>query len=75
MTPKAIKAVRAKHGLTQEALAQILGVSFTTVNRWEHGKGTPRGMTLRALAAIARARTIPNGASRTLEVRLRAGTG
>lgn len=33
-----IKTIRQKSLLSQEAFAQALGVSFTTVNRWETGK-------------------------------------
>ena len=29
-----IKVIRQKSLLSQEAFAQVLGVSFTTVNRW-----------------------------------------
>ena len=36
-----IKSVRQKSLLSQEAFAQELGVSFTTVNRWESGKSKP----------------------------------
>ena len=36
-----IKALRAKLGLTQVALADAIGVSFPTVNRWENGKTKP----------------------------------
>lgn len=36
-----IKTVRKKSLLSQEAFAQALGVSFTTVNRWETGKSRP----------------------------------
>lgn len=32
-----IKRLRKKLGLSQEALARLLGVSLITVNRWEHG--------------------------------------
>lgn len=32
---------RAKCNLTQEELAKELGVSFSTVNRWERGRSTP----------------------------------
>lgn len=39
--PEAIKAIRSTTGLTQERLAQLLGVSFVTVNRWERGAGDP----------------------------------
>lgn len=36
-----IKMVRQKSFMSQEAFAQALGVSFTTVNRWESGKSKP----------------------------------
>lgn len=32
---------RAKLGLSQEALARELNVSFATINRWETGRTTP----------------------------------
>lgn len=38
---KDIKRVRQSGLLSQEAFAQALGVSFTTVNRWESGKSKP----------------------------------
>lgn len=36
-----IKKLRRKAFLTQEDFAKELGVSFTTVNRWETGKTKP----------------------------------
>ncbi len=33
--------VRAKLGLSQEALARELNVSFATINRWETGRTMP----------------------------------
>jgi CheY-like chemotaxis protein/DNA-binding XRE family transcriptional regulator len=36
-----IKSIRKHSGLSQEAFAQKLGVSFTTVNRWENGHAVP----------------------------------
>lgn len=36
-----IKRLRARLGLTQAALAERLGVSFPTINRWENGKARP----------------------------------
>lgn len=35
--PAVLRAIRAKLNLTQEQLAERLGVSFATVNRWEGG--------------------------------------
>jgi len=39
--PSLIKKVRAHLHLSQEDLARELGVSFSTVNRWENGKTKP----------------------------------
>ena len=36
-----IKALRQECLLSQEAFAKELGVSFSTVNRWENGKCKP----------------------------------
>jgi putative transcriptional regulator len=38
-TSKMIKQLRAALGLTQEQFAAKLGVTFSTVNRWENDKG------------------------------------
>lgn len=37
----AILKLRVKLNVSQTELAKILGVSFTSVNRWEKGKFTP----------------------------------
>ena len=36
-----VHGVRRQLGLSQEELAQELGVSFSTINRWENGKTIP----------------------------------
>ena len=38
---EAILQLRSKLNLSQEGLASLLGVSFTSVNRWENGKHEP----------------------------------
>lgn len=38
---KAIKALREELLLSQTELAELLGVSFATVNRWENGHHQP----------------------------------
>jgi len=38
---RSAKALRAALGLTQERFAAKVGVTVSTVNRWENGKGTP----------------------------------
>ena len=39
--PATIIKLRAILDLSQAALAELLGVSFTSVNRWENGKYEP----------------------------------
>ncbi len=41
-SPALLRGIRAKLDLTQEALADRLGVSFATVNRWEGGDTKPQ---------------------------------
>lgn len=39
--PNAIRKLRAKLNISQQELADILGVSFPSVNRWENGHYEP----------------------------------
>lgn len=47
-----IKEVRRKLRLTQETLAQRLGVSFTSVNRWENGQTKPSKLAIHQLELL-----------------------
>lgn len=38
---KILKQIRDKLFLTQQELADMLGVSFATINRWENHKNDP----------------------------------
>ena len=49
----ALRAIRAHLDLTQEQLADRLGVAFTTVNRWEGGVTTPQKAAREAIVALA----------------------
>lgn len=49
-----LRAIRAKLDLTQEQLAERLGVSFATVNRWEGGDTKPQRAAQEAILALAR---------------------
>ena len=44
--PKKIRKLRATLGLTQEQFAAKVGVTFSTVNRWENGKGRPSPLAM-----------------------------
>ena len=48
-----LRAIRASLDLTQQQLADRLGVSFTTVNRWEGGVTAPQRAARIAINALA----------------------
>ena len=52
-TQKTLRTLRDKLNLTQEQLAERLGVSFATVNRWEGGQTKPQRAALDAIRALA----------------------
>lgn len=51
---KRIKAIRLQLGLSQEELAQRLGVSFTSVNRWENEQTKPSKLARRQIDLLCR---------------------
>ena len=52
-TGSILRAIRANLDLTQQQLADRLGVSFTTVNRWEGGVTAPQRAARIAINALA----------------------
>ena len=44
--PEMIRELRGDLGLTQEQFAAKVGVTFSTVNRWENGKGKPSPLAM-----------------------------
>lgn len=51
--PEVLRAIRASLDLTQERLAERLGVSFATINRWEGGANRPQKAAREAIIALA----------------------
>lgn len=49
-----IRALRIAHELTQMRLADLLGVAFATVNRWENGQSKPSPMAWQQILRIER---------------------
>lgn len=47
-----IRDLWARMKLTQEELAQNLGVTTSTVNRWENGKSTPSRLACAVLTRL-----------------------
>lgn len=50
---EAVRALRARLGLTQAELAERLGTRQQTVSEWETGASTPRRMSRRLLRMVA----------------------
>jgi type I restriction enzyme M protein len=48
-----LRAIRSKMNFTQEQLAERLGVSFATVNRWEGGSNLPQKAAREVIMALA----------------------
>ena len=51
--PALLRAIRARLDLSQEQLAERLGVSFASINRWEGGAIKPQKAAQEAIAALA----------------------
>lgn len=51
--PSVLQAIRAKLDLTQVELAERLGVSFATVNRWEGGGNRPQRAPMARILELA----------------------
>lgn len=51
-----LKALRGRLGeVTQEQFAHRIGVSWSTVSRWENGRGNPSPLARQKLARVLRA--------------------
>jgi len=54
-----IRSWRCRMGITQEELARTLGVTLSTVNRWENGHVLPSRLAWRGLKGFATKRGCP----------------
>jgi len=53
-TPERIRDLRQRLEMTQENFAHLIGVTFSSVNRWENGKARPNKIALRVISALER---------------------
>ena len=51
--PAVLRTIRARLDLSQEQLAERIGVSFASINRWEGGAIKPQKAAQEAIAALA----------------------
>jgi len=49
---KVVKDLRKAIGLTQEQFAAKIGVTVSTVNRWEQGKTKPQPLAMKQINAL-----------------------
>jgi superfamily II DNA or RNA helicase len=63
MTPEIIKDLRIQLGMSQQAFAASLGVSFATVNRWENGKAKPQKDRIERMRMMLSQSTVPGPAA------------
>lgn len=54
MEPDEIKAVREKLELTQRAFADAVGVTETTISRWESGRVAPHQLAVDKIKELAK---------------------
>lgn len=64
---EAIKGLRQSQFLSQEAFAKELGISFTTVNRWETGKAKPTYKTMKVIDTYCKEHGIPFDVGKNLK--------
>ena len=53
-----VKNIRQQLNLSQQALADRLGVSFSTINRWENERHKPSRMAINTVAAFCKLQNI-----------------
>ncbi len=51
--PQKIKDLRGTKGLTQTHFAELVGVSFATVNRWENAQSRPNNLAWKRIVELA----------------------
>lgn len=61
-----IKKIRQKQFMSQSDFAHMLGVSFTTVNRWETGKSKPSYKAMKTIDSYCKKNGIDFDVSKEL---------
>lgn len=51
---KIVRELRTALDLTQEQFAAKIGVTFSTVNRWENGKGKPSPLAMKQIRELSK---------------------
>jgi transcriptional regulator with XRE-family HTH domain len=59
MTPQEILDIRKKLKMSQTRFAELLGVSFATVNRWENGRNIPSALAIEKIKTMVTGPSAP----------------
>ena len=54
-----IKKIRTSLNMSQTELAELLNISFATVNRWENGRAVPNKLAQSTLCELCKANNVP----------------
>lgn len=57
--PEELKRIRQRSFLTQQEFANVIGVAFTTVNRWESGRSKPNLKAMKSINTFCLDNKIP----------------
>ncbi|GAB4335839.1 MAG: hypothetical protein Kow0089_05770 [Desulfobulbaceae bacterium] len=52
--PRLVRELRQRMGLSQEKFAARLGVTFSTISRWENGRARPSPLALKQVEDLLR---------------------
>ena len=63
--PRRIKRARSARGLTQTQFAELVGVSYATVNRWENAQSRPSNLSWRRILELEEQSVQRSGAKST----------
>ena len=53
-----VKAARKELNMSQQELAEVLGINFTTINRWENGHVQPSKMGQKCFCDFCESRAV-----------------
>ena len=59
MSPQEILDIRKKLKMSQTRFAELLGVSFATVNRWENGRNIPSALAIEKIKTMVTGPSAP----------------
>lgn len=51
---KLVRELRLENGLTQEQFAAELGVTYSSINRWENGRSKPSPLAMQKIEGLLR---------------------